>query len=1019
MRLVQHFRTSVLLLAVLAACAAPASSETELPIRAETLVRSEPAVDARIKVACVGDSITFGTGIPDRDHNSYPAQLGQMLGAEWNVQNFGVSGTTLLNRGDRPYTKTPHYQAALAFQPDVVLIKLGTNDTKQQNWKHKSGYIGDYLQLINSFRTLESKPVIWICNPVPVFPEQWGIKDSIVREEILPRIQYIAQKAGVPLIDLYTLMKHHPEFFPDKVHPNAAGATVMATTIASHLSKNGQNAPSLPDSIAQAPSGTLVIWDDLPAYDFEVAYPVGNGRLGAMPFGQFPTERILINEETIWENSGKAYMEENGFQYFEKIRELEAAGDFKGADDYFTENISKKGSGRKHVQSYQLAGWLKLDYQNTAAIQHTHRSLDLKTSIATNTYTLTDGSKIIQKTLASAVDDLIAIHITADKPIHLAIGMEGASVVGSELVLNSKADGELGTQFQNRVRVMNTSNAVTAEGNTLSVKNATDITLYLTVATNFNRQDAASPLPDGWQAKSSQIMDAVQDKGFGGVESAAIADHQSFFNRVNFNLGTTSPEVMKLTTKDRLQRLKAGAHDDLDLMETYFQFGRYLLIASSRPDGLPANLQGIWNPYKKAPWASDFHLNINLQMNYWPAETCNLGELHQPVFNLLRLFQVPGKDMARRMGMKGWAMGHCTDIWGSARNMDVVPMWSATFLGGQWLTFHILEHYRFNLDPKVLVDNWDILTASTEFCESWLIPGPDTTLIARPATSPENAFRYIDKNGEKQKASISAGSSVEQWMILQVFNDYVEAAGVLGKMDDPFVKRIQELIPKIYRPKVADDGRLMEWMYPFEEASKGHRHISHVIGAYPGNVIDLDDDPVMRSAVIKSIDGRIASGGAGTGWSRAWTIGMYARFSDGEKAYENFHAILTKSTLDNLWDNHPPFQIDGNFGATAAVAEMLLHSHNHEIKLLPALPSKWPDGHIKGLKARGDTTVDIRWANGELTEAVLRAGTHSGEDVRIVYQGRSIEHKLKAGESVRLDARTFDSDRQINSGTGN
>ena len=268
-------------------------------------------------------------------------------------------------------------------------------------------------------------------------------------------------------------------------------------------------------------------------------------------------------------------------------------------------------------------------------------------------------------------------------------------------------------------------------------------------------------------------------------------------------------------------------------------------------------------------------------------------------------------------------------------------------------------------------------------------------------------FSYVDQNGVKQKAALSAGTSVEQFMILQVFNDYVEAAQVLGKMDDTLVQRVQELLPKIYRPKVGEDGRLMEWRLPFEETHRGHRHISHVIGAYPGNVIDLDDDPVMRSAVIKSIEGRMANGGAGTGWSRAWTIGMFARFSDGESAYDNFHAILVKSTLDNLWDAHPPFQIDGNFGTTAAIAEMLLHSHNEEIKLLPALPSRWQDGSIQGRRARGDYTVDITWADGKLTESTIRAGKNSSGDVKVNYQGQVRTISPKAGESITLNAGAF------------
>jgi alpha-L-fucosidase 2 len=357
--------------------------------------------------------------------------------------------------------------------------------------------------------------------------------------------------------------------------------------------------------------------------------------------------------------------------------------------------------------------------------------------------------------------------------------------------------------------------------------------------------------------------------------------------------------------------------------------------------------------------------------------------------------------------MKGWCMGHSTDVWGNARSMGVFPMWAATYLGGQWMAFHILEHYRFNRDPQFLRDHWDILTASTEFCESYLIPGPDGTLMARPASSPENTFFYTDQSGVKQRAALSAGTTVEQFMILQVFKDYIEAAEVLGKMEDPLVKCVQALLPKIYRPKVASDGRLMEWRLPFEEVHRGHRHISHVIGAYPGNVINLDTDPAMRDAVIKSVEGRLAHGGAGTGWSRAWTIGMFARFSDGEKAYENFHAILAKSTLDNLWDWHPPFQIDGNFGATAALAEMLLHSHNGEIKLLPALPPNWKDGSIQGLRARGDYTVDITWAAGELTEAIIRAGDRSPSDIRVVYKNKPQTLKIQAGKSVTLTPKEF------------
>jgi len=691
-------------------------------------------------------------------------------------------------------------------------------------------------------------------------------------------------------------------------------------------------------------------------------------------------------------------MPEDSDEHLEKVREFEAAGDFSGADAHFERHLQ---NGR-NPDTYQLLGWLHLDYQGAAALKELRRELDLKMGIAKNVYQLDDGTQITQKIFVSAPADVIVVRISADRQVTVKVSLNGGVVEDGDIVKTAAASGENATRYVGRVRAYPGENTAPI-GDALQIAGSKEMTIFVSAATNFDRARSCVMLPDGWETKAIVDLDRLQGKSPIEVETAAVKDHQQYFHRLDVDFGPTAEEIVALPTRHRLNRIKGGDTDDPDLIETYFQFGRYLLIASSRPGCFPANLQGLWNPHVNAPWGSDYHLNINIQMNYWPAETANLAETHRPLFDLIRYFQPNGKEMARRLGMKGWCMGHATDIWGHAQIMSRTAFWGGSFFGGQWMTFHILEHYRFNRDKAFLEEHWDILTASARFVESWLIPGPGGTLMARPSCSPENSFLYEDKEGKRHRAALSAGNTFDQFMVLQVMNDYVEAARALGKENDPFVQKIKVMIPKVYRPQVAEDGRLMEWRLPFGEAEPGHRHISHVIGAYPGNQIDLDDDPKMRDAVMKSIEGRLRRGGAGTGWSRAWTIGMFARLSDAQRAYENLIAILSRSTLDNLWDNHPPFQIDGNFGATAAVAEMLLHSHNDEIKLLPALPEPWPDGQVRGLRARGDYTVDIRWKDGALCSATIHAGENAvGGKVLVGYEHRKKEVDIVPGQSVEL-----------------
>jgi alpha-L-fucosidase 2 len=474
-----------------------------------------------------------------------------------------------------------------------------------------------------------------------------------------------------------------------------------------------------------------------------------------------------------------------------------------------------------------------------------------------------------------------------------------------------------------------------------------------------------------------------------------VADYQQYFSRVDLDLGVT--DAVYFPTDSRIEAMKNG-NIDPHLVRLYYQFGRYLLISSSRPGCLPANLQGIWADGLTPPWSSDYHININIQMNYWPAEVTNLSELHEPFLLFINDLRKDARKTAREVyGCRGIVAHHTTDAWlftEPFRNIRY-GLWP---MGMAWSCQHLWEHYLFT-ENREFLDTlaYPIMKEAAMFCADWLVRDPRSGyLVSGPSISPEN--RFITPGG--RPASIDMGPTMDHMIIWDLLTSTIEAGTILDA-DAQWLEEIKAVLDSLAPVRVGSDGRLMEWMKEYPEVDTGHRHISHLFGLHPGRQITMQHNPELMEAARKTIETRLANGGGHTGWSRAWIINFFARLQDGEAAYENILALLRKSTLLNLLDTHPPFQIDGNFGATAGITEMLLQSHAGEIHLLPALPGAWPDGHIHGICARGGFEVDMDWEGGELKRA--RIHSKLGNECSIRYGERLIHIPTEKGEILYLD----------------